>query len=766
MRVVVNGRTRMVPAGSTLLEAAKAAHVDVPTLCYHPRFKPKAVCRMCLVEVNGGPKPVPACYTKVQDGDEVVTDSEALRSFRKADGQFLLARHPNDCMRCEVSGDCKLQSLVRNEEWEDKWPHFDRGGGKHPHELHDYTSPAILRDMDKCIECGLCVDACGPEGQNINVIGFAERSTDTVPVTVFDKPLNETACISCGQCTWVCPVGALTERPAWHDVSRVLRDGRRTTVVQVAPATRVAISEEFDMPPGTVSTGRLVNALREAGFTFVFDTNFAADLTIMEEGTELVHRLQAAKAAEECTDGSLEAPALPLFTSCCPGWVNYVELSRPDLIPHLSTTKSPQQMHGVLTKRGPFASGGMAKPQEEEEEEEQQQQQGQQQGQGEEEGTGTGGLMVAQAEAQAGARAGAVAEEPFVVSIMPCTAKKDEAHRPGLEGDVDAVLTTRELARLLRAHGVKFGALPEDGTFDNPLGESTGAAAIFGASGGVLEAALRTAAELVGIADAPVDWNALRGTEMGVKVASVPGVGRVAAISGIGAASRLLADPEWVKQFIMVEVMACPGGCLGGGGEPKSDDPDVLAKRARGVYSIDADAAVRHSHHNESVQRLYAEFLGAPLSHTSHKLLHTAYAPRHSERDVLRRFLSAVDARDGAAVAELFAEDGVWCTNAGVVGADAAADADAGAGAEEEEEEAAGGGGGGVTLKGRTNIAAFITDVLPPNGVGPAMQRHLMADAHRGMRVHAPNGDTSEFTLTFADDGRRIASLERRVVEE
>ena len=343
IKLTINGRAVECNDGSTLLDAAREAGVYVPTLCHYPRLPGHAVCRLCLVNVDGEARQQPACVTKAKQGDIVETDSRDLQAFRKADAQWLLARHPNDCMRCEVNGSCKFQNLVHENQWEDRWEKTPRGSEEHPeHKLTDHTSPSIWRDLSKCIECGLCVEACGEPGQQQYVIGFAERGSDRLPVTVFDRSLADTNCISCGQCTLVCPVGALIETPHWHDVLHTLDARRRISAVQVAPATRIAISEEFGMPPGTVSTGRLINALRELGFDYVFDTNFGADLTIMEEATEFLTRLKKHKQ-------------LPLFTSCCPGWVNWVEINRADLLSHLSTTKSPQQIHGALTNRGAFS---------------------------------------------------------------------------------------------------------------------------------------------------------------------------------------------------------------------------------------------------------------------------------------------------------------------------------------------------------------------------------------------------------------------------
>ncbi|AHM04217.1 Periplasmic [Fe] hydrogenase large subunit [Roseibacterium elongatum DSM 19469] len=621
---------------------------------------------MCLVEIDGADRPQPACRTLARDGDVVTTDSNALQAFRLADAQWLLARHPNDCMRCEVNGACQLQRLVSENQWDEFWPKVPAGPADGPDTMaSDHTSPSIWRDLSKCIECGLCAEVCGDAVQDQNVIGFAQRGFDRHPVTVFDQPLGRTKCISCGQCTLVCPVGALIEAPHWHEVLRTLDGHRRVSVVQVAPATRVAISEEFGLAPGTVSTGRLINALRALGFDFVFDTNFAADLTIMEEGSELLARIRGGKD-------------LPLFTSCCPGWVNWVELNRPDLLPHLSTTKSPQQMHGAIAKRGMFAR------------------------------------------ALGGDFASGTAE-PYVVSVMPCTAKKDEAQRPGMSGDVDHVLTTRELARMIRTRGIAFGALPEDGAFDSPLGESTGAAQIFGASGGVMEAMVRTATHLQGADESlPLEWEALRGVRRGVKTATIPGVGTVAVCNGIAAAQRLLEEDTWRDEFVAIEVMACVGGCLGGGGEPKSLDPHILEKRARSIYAVDAQAPRRRSHENTDVQTLYATELGAPNSPAAHQLLHTRYAARQSPRALLMQFLDCVDRRDGPAAARLFHPDAVWSTASPfgeIVGAEA--------------------------------IEAFIASVLPPRGYGAQFARHVMESAAdpEDLTVLAPDGSRCRFEV-------------------
>ncbi|MCW8933635.1 MAG: [FeFe] hydrogenase, group A [Gammaproteobacteria bacterium] len=695
IKLTINGRSVEINDGSTLLDAARKAGVHIPTLCYYPRLPCHAVCRMCLVNVDGETRPQAACITKAKDGDIVDTDSTSLQEFRKMNAQWLLARHPDDCIRCEVNGSCQFQKLVSENQWEDGWEKIPMGSVKHPeHSLTDHTSPAIWRDLSKCIECGLCVEACGDAGQQQNIIGFAGRGSDRLPVTVFDIPLADTKCISCGQCTLVCPVGALIETPHWHTVLRTLDAHRRISAVQVAPATRIAISEEFGMQPGTISTGRMINALRQLGFDYVFDTNFGADLTIMEEATELLTRLNKQKENQQS-----QQKKLPLFTSCCPGWVNWVEINRPDLLPQLSTTKSPQQMHGALTKRGDFAHS-------------------------------------------LGAEFAEGKSEPYVVSVMPCTAKKDEAVRPGLSGDIDHVLTTRELARMIRARGIAFNALPEKGNFDNPLGESTGAGQIFGASGGVMEAVVRTAAHFIGEESSlPLEWHQLRGINKGVKTAEIPGIGKIAICNGIATAQHMLETQTWRDEYVAIEVMACVGGCLGGGGEPKSMDPLVLEKRMQAIYSIDKNAPRRRSYENPDVQKLYLTELKEPNSAQAHKLLHTSYAARNSRRLLLMQFLDCVDRRDGAAAASLFHADALWST-ASPFG----------------------------DIKGATNIEALINKELPPRKYGPTYERHRMASASdiNDLTVLTPTGERCRFSMEIDSEheGNQRRMLIRKLVRE
>ncbi len=579
--LMLNGRAVKAAAGSTLLEVCAANHIHVPTLCHHPMLRNVGTCRICLVEVQPRSdlpgKLVPSCVTPVSEGMVVETHSEAAEASVKQNLRFLRCRHPNACMTCDVNGRCEFQRLCNRFEATELLPqmHHERSHG-----VVDGSSHAVLRDMAKCVLCTRCVRACS-DVQGMDILGIVSRGQDEHVATFADLPLSETACISCGQCTAVCPVGALVERPHMHAVERLLENKRdRIVVAHVAPAVRIAISEEFDMEPGTVSTGKLVTALRNLGFDYVFDTNFAADVTIVEEATEFVNRLTTGNGA------------LPMFTSCCPAWINLVEKTYgAPLLPHLSTCRSPQAMMGSLIK-SVFAKQANVSP-----------------------------------------------DKIVTVGIMPCVAKKDEIERPQLQDangkkETQYVLTTRELGRMMRDNQAKFGSLP-DGDFDQPLGMSTGAAALFGATGGVMEAALRTAhfmvtgKELVDIpAVRPIDSlpgvRAVHGLQVGphtMNVAVVTGTKNIRAV-----VDKVLAGD---KTYSLIEVMACPGGCIGGGGEPKvgwSTDGATLMKRIAAVHGIDKSKKVRQSHLNPDVKALY-DTLGVPPGQ-AHHLLHTNYEDR------------------------------------------------------------------------------------------------------------------------------------------
>ncbi len=569
VRVTIDGQEVEVPSGSTILEAARIAGVDIPTLCYHPDLDVKAMCRVCVVEVVGARTLQAACTQPVSEGMIVKTSSPLAREARRMNVELILSNHPQDCLNCIRNQKCELQTLA--EKLGIREQRFERRS-RTKNNL-DISSPSLVRDMEKCILCRRCVAVC-QQVQGVSALGPINRGIDTIVAPVGGCELNSVACTLCGQCVHVCPVGAIYEKDDTQKVWSALADPTKHVVVQTAPAIRVAIGEEMGLEPGALVTGKLVAVLRRLGFDKVFDTDFSADLTIMEEGHELIHRLQ-------------NGGTLPMITSCSPGWIKFIEHFYPELLDHLSTCKSPQQMFGALAK-----------------------------------------TYYAQ-------KAGIDPKDIFVVSIMPCTAKKFECGREEMTDsgypDVDVVLTTRELGRMLREAGINFATLPEE-EFDAPLGISTGAGVIFGATGGVKEAALRTVYEVVTGKELPsVDFTEVRGLE-GIKEATIDLDGqkvKVAVAHGLANAKKIL---ELIKEgkadYQFIEVMSCPGGCIGGGGQPIPTNKEVIKKRLAAIYDADKGMKLRKSHENPAVKALYEEFLGKPLGEKSHHLLHTHYVKR------------------------------------------------------------------------------------------------------------------------------------------
>jgi NADH-quinone oxidoreductase subunit G/NADP-reducing hydrogenase subunit HndD len=570
VKLTVNDRQIEAREGEMLIDAMERAGVRVPTLCHMKDLFPSGACRMCVVEIDGRRGLVPSCACPVEDGMDVKTHSSRAVRARKTIIELLLANHPDDCLYCVRNGSCQLQDL--SEELGVRERRFK--GDRSHHDL-DVSSPSIERDPDKCILCGKCVRIC-EEVQGIAAIDFVGRGSGATVGTAFEQGLNLSSCINCGQCIMVCPTGALRETSMLKRVTDALSDPEKFVVVQHAPAISVTLGEEFGLKPGTDVMGLMTTAMRRLGFDRVFDTSFTADLTIMEEASELVQRV---------TSGG----KLPMLTSCSPGWIKFIEQFYPDMLENVSTCKSPQQMMGAIIKSY-FAE-----------------------------------------------REGIDPKNIYSVSVMPCVAKKFEAGRPemGRDGvpDVDAVLTTREMARLIRMRGLDFHDLEPSGA-DTPFGERTGAGKIFGASGGVMEAAVRTAYNMItGDELGELDVKAVRGMD-GVKEAKVT-VGDlevgVAVANGIANARKLLDEiKEGRDDLHFIEVMTCPGGCIAGGGQPIGTDPEKIRDRAKALYKIDSDGGIRVSHQNESVKRLYEEFLGEPLGHKSHELLHTHYAKRES----------------------------------------------------------------------------------------------------------------------------------------
>ncbi len=551
--------------GMTILDAAKSVGINIPTLCHLKDLTPTGSCRMCVVEVEGQRGLIPSCAFPVYEGMIVDTNSPRVRRARKTIVELLIENHPQDCLVCVRNKNCELQDLSEKYSVREH-----RYVGEAKCHAIDVSSPSMERDPAKCILCGRCVRVCH-EVQKIGAIDFTKRGFTTNVTTPYNKGLNISDCILCGQCILVCPTAALREKSSLKEVTNALNDKTKFTVVQVAPAVRATLGEEFNMPVGSDVTGQMVAALRRLGFKKVFDTNFAADLTIMEEATELINRIQ-------------ENKPLPMFTSCCPGWIKYVEQNRPQVLDHVSSCKSPHEMEGAVIKTYYAKKMGLDP------------------------------------------------KDIFVVSIMPCTVKKYESNRGELhednQPDVDAVLTTRELVRFFKMAGIEFNDLPED-QFDNPLGESTGAAAIFGASGGVMEAALRTAYfKLSGKELDEMDFDSIRGLE-GIKETSVKVNGielNMAVVNGIGNVKKILDDVEnGTSKYHFIEVMACPGGCINGGGQPIHHKPEKIQKRMKAIYQIDSKMKIRRSHENESVKTLYKEFFIEPNSHKAHDILHTEY---------------------------------------------------------------------------------------------------------------------------------------------
>ncbi|MBR2893545.1 MAG: [Clostridia bacterium] len=574
VNIKINGMPCSVPYGTTILEAARQLGIEIPTLCYLKEINEIGACRFCVVEVTGARSLVAACVFPIErDGTEIFTNSDRVRKARKTTLELILSTHERKCLSCVRSGNCELQKLCKEYGVDDEG-RFD--GEKPVYEL-DYSAAHMVRDNNKCILCRRCVAACQQQG--ISVIGANARGIDTHIGSAFELPLNATSCISCGQCIVNCPVGAIYEKDDTEKVFEAISNPEKYVVVQAAPAVRATLGECFDMPVGTDVTGKMFAALRRLGFNKVFDTNFGADLTIMEEATELLSRVK-------------NGGVLPMITSCSPGWIKYCEHYYPTELDHLSTCKSPMQMQGAIIKSYYAEKNGIDP------------------------------------------------KDIVSVAIMPCTAKKFECGRDDENGagypDVDYVLTTRELGRMINTAGINFRMLPDE-ECDAPLGQGTGAAVIFGATGGVMEAALRTAAEV--ITGKPLDkpeFHEVRGME-GIKEASYK-LGdldvKVAIASGTKNAKVLMDKvKDGTADYTFIEIMGCPGGCINGGGQPVQSATvrnftDLKALRAAALYKNDENRPLRKSHDNEDVKTVYAEFLGEPNSHKAHELLHTSYVAR------------------------------------------------------------------------------------------------------------------------------------------
>lgn len=578
LNIKINGVDYKAPAGSTILEACRVAGIEIPTLCYLKDLNEIAACRICMVEVKNARSLVAACVYPINEGIEIFTNSKRVIESRKKTIELILSNHRMDCLSCVRSGNCELLALARANGVDDT----KYQGAKTESKIDD-SAVHLIRDNSKCILCRRCIAAC-TKFQSVGVIGTNNRGFKTIVGSHFDTPLGETSCVHCGQCINVCPVGALYEKTDADKILDAIRDPEKFVVVQTAPAVRATIAEEFGEPIGTNGEGKMVAALRKIGFDKVFDTDFAADLTIMEEGTELIERIKSKKAV------------LPMITSCSPGWIKFIENYYPDLLPHLSSCKSPQQMFGATLKTY-YATKNKIDP-----------------------------------------------KKIVSVSVMPCTAKKFEIHRDDQSAagkgipDLDYTMTTRELARMIKKLGIDWNSLPKE-EFDSPMGTDTGAAVIFGTSGGVMEAALRTAAEiLAGKKMKSLEYKEVRGMK-GIKEASYTikkGLTVKVAVASGTANARVLLDAirEGKADYHFIEIMCCPGGCINGGGQPQvsghiRNTVDYRAKRAQVLYNQDKSMKLRKSHENPDIAKLYKEWFGKPGSEKAHHALHTSYVKRN-----------------------------------------------------------------------------------------------------------------------------------------
>ncbi len=560
----INNIPVTVPEGTTILEAARKAHIEIPTLCYLKDVNCVGSCRMCLVEATGARGLVAACVYPVAEGMEVRTNTEKCRQSRKMTLELLLSKHKKKCLSCERNHNCELQKLSLGYGVDE-----DRFEGENFVLPIDDAAPAVVRDNDKCISCSRCVAAC--EKQHVNAIGHIGRGFNVHIGSAFDMPLKDSVCVGCGQCIVACPVGALSERSSIDDVWSALSDSTKQVVFFTAPSVRATLGEAFDMPVGTNVEGKMVAALRRLGPAHVFNMDVTADLTIMEEASELINRIKTGKP-------------MPMFTSCCPGWVKFVEKKYPEMIPHLSTCKSPQQMFGALLKSYWCEKNGIDP------------------------------------------------KNLYVVSVIPCTAKKNECKREEMKNDVDAAITTRELARMIKTAGIKFTELPDE-EFDNPFAIATGGGAIFGATGGVMEAALRTAAHMMDGSFEVIDFFAVRGSNP-IKEATYLVAGntvRVAVASGLANAETIIKQIQsGEKQYDFIEIMACPGGCVNGGGQPTLSDSvrnsvELKESRAKALYTADVKNEIRRSADSPVMDVIYNDYFMFPNSHKAHEILHTEY---------------------------------------------------------------------------------------------------------------------------------------------